>query len=418
MAAIGALAWALLSPASARAEKRPRVPVAVFMVTAPGAEALSPSRHATLLLTMEKALRHDRRLQVIDKDRHLADAAGLVPNDVISEAHGLLVSGEALLRQHKPKLALARLQAAERQLERGLEWIKKRELARAQFLVGVAHAMLGQKKPALAEFERLQTWRPGFVADLSLEPRTVMPLWNQAKKKVTSSPGGSIRITSSPDGALAYVDGHFVGFTPTSAEKLVAGDHYVTYRKLGYRRTVEVVNVSTKVERTVDTKLEETPGAGALEALAQRAAAALGDSRGPSSLDELAEKIHATHIFFVRVPHSGDEHGIYEAFLYAADGSRLLARARAPAGGNKGVNQLFADLTRAIYAQVELTPKPPPPKPKPVTKHGHPLYARWWFWTGLSVLAAGAALPFLWPEKSQGPTCPPGDVCGAVILDF
>jgi len=418
MAAIGVLACAIVVPATARAEKRPRVPVAVFMVTAPGDDALSPSRHATLLLTMEKALHRDHRLQVIDKDRHLADVAGLVPNDVISEAHGLLVSGEALLRKHKPKLALARLQAAERQLERGLEWIKKRELARSQFLVGVAHAILGQKKQALAEFMRLQTWRPGFVADLSIEPRLVMPLWNQAKKKVTSASGGSIRITSSPDGALAYVDGRFVGFTPTSAEKLPSGDHYVTYRKLGYRRTVEVVEVSGQLERSVDTTLTETPGAAALAALAQRAAAALGDSRGPSSLDELATKIAANHIFFVRVPRAGDEHGVYEAFLYAADGSRLLARARAPASGDKGVDQLFGDLARAIYAQVQFERKPPPPPKKKSEKHGKPLYARWWFWTGISVLAAGAALPFLWPEKSQGPSCPPGDVCGAVILDF
>ncbi len=223
---------------------------------------------------------------------------------------------------------------------------------------------------------------------------------------------------STPDGALAYVDGRFVGFTPTSAEKLASGDHYVTYRKLGYRRTVKVVDVSGDVERSVDTKLEETPGASALEALAQRAAAALGDSRGPSSLDELAKKIAATHIFFVRVPRAGDEHGVYEAFLYAADGSRLLARARTAAGGDKGVDQLFGDLARAIYAQVRFTPKPPPPPKKVAKRHGKPLYARWWFWTGLSVLAAGAAVPFLWPEPSKGPSCPPGDVCGAVILDF
>ena len=96
------LVAALLAAGSstARAEEDdPTVSVAVFVVG--GGGALSSAHEATLLLTMEKALENDRRVTVIDRDRALAERAGKVPDDVISEARGLLESGEAMLRAKK-----------------------------------------------------------------------------------------------------------------------------------------------------------------------------------------------------------------------------------------------------------------------------------------------------------------------------
>lgn len=409
---------ALLAGGTAHAEprKRARLPVAVFLVGPDG--PLSPSRHATLLLTMEQALETDRRLEVVDKDRRLTEVAGRVPRDALSEARGLMLSGEALLRKNKAKLGLARLQAAEQQLARALAWARKADLARAQFLVGVAHAMLGDRSRAEAAFLRLLVWRPGFVIDTTIEPGKVFPAWDDARKALAALPGGSLDITSTPDRALAYVDGRFVGFTPTATEGLSQGSHYVTLKKVGYERVVVEAEVSGKVNRKATAELVPTEGADQITTLVAAIAPTLGNARAATELDELARLLGVKQALFVRIPEIGAEDSTYEAFLFTTEDRALIARARGRTTDERGVDQVFGELATAIYAQVvfEPTPVEPTPEPGPRRKDRR-FYQTWWFWTGLGAVAAGATLPFVL-GGDEGPRCPGGAVCGDVLIDF
>src|SRR5690606_14236038 len=145
--AAAAVAIALAAPTAAAAPppaERTRVIAFVLAGDAPGAT------RAALLMAFEHALEREHRLDVVDQDRQLAHQAGLVPRDVIGEARGLLRAGERLLRDGKTGDALARLTAAEQQLQRVLAHTSKRELARAQFLVGAAHAVIGRDADARA----------------------------------------------------------------------------------------------------------------------------------------------------------------------------------------------------------------------------------------------------------------------------
>lgn len=65
---------------------------------------------------------------------------------------------------------------------------------------------------------------------------------------------GNLQITSSPQGALAFVDGRHVGTTPCTARDLVAGYHEVTLVKEGYRTVVETVGV-----RSMETEYKSYP---------------------------------------------------------------------------------------------------------------------------------------------------------------
>ncbi|MEM9488337.1 MAG: hypothetical protein AAGC55_04275, partial [Myxococcota bacterium] len=48
-----------------------------------------------------------------------------------------------------------------------------------------------------------------------------------------------------------------------------------------------------------------------------------------------------------------------------------------------------------------------------------PVYKRWWFWTGLTALAAAAiAVPLVLSSGGGETSCPDGQVCGAVIWSF
>lgn len=406
--------FAATTPPAAGQRADARVRVGVFVTGAD--RPVSPSRQATLLLTLERALEANPRLTVVDKDRILAERAGVIPADVVSEARGLLESGEALLRRQRPKLALVRLQAAVRQLEASLAWVKKQQLARAQFLVGVAHAVLGHDDRARARFVELQIWRPDYTVDTSLQPSLVLPLWESARAQVAELPGGSLEILSRPGRALAYVDGRFVGFTPTTVEGLTEGAHYVTLRKIGYRRAVVRSVVSGKVEERVRADLARSKGADDVSELVASANRRLGESRAPPSVAGLVDIFAIRHALFLRAPERGETR--YELFVYDTRTRKLVARASARTTDERGVEEVFPELARAAYGQISFAPPAPREKARKPARRAGPFYTRWWFWTGLGLAAAGAAVPFLLPDSDPSPSCPTGSVCGEIVLTF
>jgi tetratricopeptide (TPR) repeat protein len=392
------------------------VPVAVFVVPASG--TMSPMRLATLQLTLEDTLERDHRLEVVDIEAALLDRAGQVPAEVVSEARGLLETGEALLLREQPDRALPRLQAAVAQLESLLAFTSKKELARAQFLLGAAHAMRDDRDPAIEAFVALLAWRPEFVADTRIAPGDVLPLFQQAQKRARRLPGGSIQIGSTPDGALAYVDGRFVGFTPTTAEGLPAGRHYVTFKMIGRGRTVQPVEVSSRKEVRVRGSLIDTPGWDELEALVEATAAGLGQVRGPEELAELGRLIGAEQIVVVTAPAAGADGGRYQGFVYDVASRRELASASVAASPE--VERLFAQLVRDLYTTIDLAPEPVTATVAADDGDAMPIYRRWWFWGGAAAAVAVAiAIPLLTgDDEPQGPRCPGGSVCGEVIWEF
>lgn len=411
-----ALASVILTTGPSAEAGDERVPVAVFVASPDG--KVGKARRATLLLTMEEALDADHRLDVIDKDTQLAEGAGFVPKEVISEARGMLGSGEAMLLKGRAKAALTRLQTAEAQLSSALAYVSKREVARAQFLVGAAQAILGKENAARKTFIRLQVWRPDFVADTSIEPGAVMPIWEEATERVSRLDGGSIEVTSQPSGALAYVDGAFIGFTPTTAEGLVAGDHYVTFKAVGYARVVKKVTVSAAKQNTVTTELVRSPSSDAVDELVDELLPSLGDSKAPESMERLASLLGIRHAVFVVVPPPNEE-GEYRAFVYDTATRERLSAARAPASAE--VETTFGEMAIALYASLILEPieeEIAEETPKRDDR-GAPFYKKWWFWTAVGAVAATAiTVPLIIDGGAESPTCPPGSVCGDVIWDF
>jgi len=238
---VGVVAGAIaLTPAradegDAAGGDRGEVELAVVVTGADGVK-LPGVRRATVQVSMERALKRDRRLIVVDKDDRLAARAGRLPADVVAEARALVSSGEELLRRGQAEAALLKLQGASTQLARVLAWTQKQELARAQFLLGAAQVLTGDAKAAQATFVALLAWRPEMVADADIEPTKVLPVWEKARKQAARLAGGSIEIETAPAGALAYVDGKLIGFTPTVVEGLAVGVHYVTLRRDGHER--------------------------------------------------------------------------------------------------------------------------------------------------------------------------------------
>jgi len=416
-AALCLLCW-LVPPSPAFADP-PTPKTAVSFVLSD--EPMNRATRATLELTFDKALKQDDRIQVLDEDLQLAERAGEIPGDVAAEARGLLATGEALVKKGRANDALARLIPAESQLERLLPYVKKRELARTQFLIGVAHAMNGKRDDARSAFVRLMTWRSGFELDTSLEPGKVIPIWDEAKKLVERLPTSTIRIRSEPDAALAYVDGEFAGFTPTSKKQLIVGTHYVTVRAQGHQRQVQRVAVEPDRNSFVRVELGRSPHADELASALAQVQRQLGDASIEVPAKTLHELLGADHGVFVHV-RSGAAGG-YDAYVYALPSGRRLAHAEMTIGDGDDPEAKFVELAETLYGEVFRVDLSAPRKPKQTrhTDSGPAFYQKWWFWTGVGVVAAAVAVPLLLPEDTGdggSNSCPGGHVCGDVVFSW
>lgn len=412
-------------PAPARATKpaEPLAKVAVVVLTAsPDDKPLTATRAATVQVSMEHALATDPRLDVIDLDEGLAESGGAVPKDAVAEARALVASGEELLRRGQPKQALLKLEGAATQLAGVLAWAQKQELAQAQFLRGAAHAALGEDKAAIDEFVALIAWRPDFAADPTIVPGKVIPLWDKAQARARKLPGGSVELTTSPAGAMAYADGRFVGFTPTTVEALPVGTHYLTVRARGYQKAVVAVRISDKKPVTSAVTLAPSPRAAQLEEDLVALRGGLGATQMPAevqaTLGDLSDLLGVDQLVVLLAPPVGGDK-VYKAYVYGAVGGMRLAQAETKVG-DEGLDDALGRLGVDLYKQVSFAPPPPPPPPRrPRVAGARPFYKTWWFWSGVGAAALGiAAGALIIHERDSGPSCPAGDSCGVIVLRF
>jgi hypothetical protein len=395
--------------------------VAVVVTAAPDVK-LPAARRATIQVSVERALKRDKRLIVVDKDDRLAARAKRVPLDVVNEARALLSSGDELLRRGQAKAALLKLEGASVQLARVLAWTQKQELARAQFLLGAAQALTGDTKAATATFVTLLAWRPDAVADADIEPQVILPLWEKAQEKAAKLPGGSIDINTTPGGALAYVDGKLAGFTPTVVEGVAAGTHYVTLRRDGHERRVEAIKVSDKAPVKMNVKLEASRRgadlANAERSVADGLGAALAPAEAQAGFAAIGELLAVEQVVVVAAE-KGE--GKYQLYVYSTDGGARLAQ-RALTVGDRELEDAFADTVEPLYEDVAKAKVKVVKRPRPKKKGSRaPAFIRSkWFWiTAGGVAAVGITTGLILSRDPSEPlTCPAGTSCGEVIFRF
>lgn len=421
-----AVAAALCAPPAARADDGgadPKAEVAVtVVVTAADGVKLGAARKATVAVSMERALRRDRRLDVIDQDDRLAARAKAIPEDAVAEARALASTGEAMLRRDQAKAAVLKLQGATAQLAAVLAWTQKQDLARAQLYLGTAQAIAGDTKGALATFVALQIWRPDQLPDPDLAPATVLPLWEKAQAQVKKLAQGSLAIQTSPAGALAYVDGRMVGFTPTTVDGLVEGVHYVTLRRAGSVRRIEPVTISAKAPAQLSALLEPSAGAPDLADGIALLDDGLGEpiarAQAQAGLATVGDMLGVEQVAVVEV-RPGE--GTYRVYVYAVDGGARLGMTDVKVG-DRDLEDAFAAAGVELYKQVAAAKVVVKPKKcGPRGPRGPSIFTRWWFWTGVgTVVAAGIAVPVVMKltDGPDGPTCPGGASCGSVVFRF
>src|SRR5262249_15539580 len=136
------------------------------------------------------------------------------------------------------------------------------------------------------------------------------------KKFASKMARGSLEIRSEPAGAQAFVDGRFIGATPVSAEGLLVGRHFVTFKREGYQKAVVRAQVSAKRQETVSADLRRSEKYLLLQQSIDRARTEFGVGTASSSMQDLRAFLFIDQVVFVRMsgqlPHLEVEGALYD----------------------------------------------------------------------------------------------------------
>ena len=375
---------------AAHAEGPQPVPVTSFLLAHPG---LDDQSLVPVMRALDDGLKRNPRLDFKDLDTRLADFAQEVPQEQIDQGRQLLQEGQKALTALEMGVAIKKLEQAIDILSKVLPYIKKAELADAMMALGAAHFENGDKREARTTVLRLLTWRNDYTVDINKYPPALLGAVEDARKEVDKARRGSLEIRSEPAGAQAYVDGRFVGVTPTPAEGLPVGEHWVTLKKEGYKKAVMPATVSAKVQQAASFVLERSSKYLLVEQALKSVEKDLGAQQLDASVDNLKEVLFVDHGIFVRATAAAPGFMKVDSFLYDLRSRKLLARVTRDVKQGEADKQL-QPLASQLYVDVsyEAELKAPTDAPPPKVVERRKFYKTWWFWTACGVAVTGVVL--------------------------
>ena len=404
--AMTVLLYGVAPPAHAGPTKT-RAKVTVFLM--PQGE-IDPKKAARVTHAIVKAMHDNGNLKVKDPDKLLVEFAGEIPSRTISRAKSDLKKGIFLIKGGNANEAAAKLRGSLAGLEEALAFVKKSLLARAYMALGVALAEAGRRKEAYNTFVRLLVWRPRVRYNTSEFGSRHLPLFARAQEAARRLPRGSVELATEPNGAKAYVDGRFVGITPTTAFGVTSGVHYATFKREGYIKASKRIEVSGTMQKKYSKELKSSDKYLLLKQSLETAKGELGKKNATQAMTDLRSFLFIDQVVFARVRQLGDGQLHVQAYLYDLRSKQLLNQATQTIPGNKLSS--VKKLTGLLYVNVRYdgslaAPEEPPPPPPPKRT---PFYKTWWFWSAVAVGTAAIVVPSI-VIPGQTTSCEDGSRC-------
>jgi hypothetical protein len=363
-----------------------------------------------IIRQIDEGLKRNTRLEMKDLDTRLAEFAQEVPQEQIDRGRAELADGQKALASLELPTAIRKLNAAVDDLSKVLPYIKKQELADAMMSLAVAHYENGDKRAFKSALTRLLTWRSDYKYDANKNPPMLIGTVEDVRREVEKAKRGSLDIRSDPPAAQAYVDGKYIGVTPTFAEGLPVGEHWVTLKKEGYRKAVTAAQASAKSQVVVNIPLERSGKYLLVEQALKSIDKTLGEDTLDASADNLKEVLFVDHAVFVRAKPGAAGMIDLELFLYDVRTRKKLARTTKSIAVD---DNTVAELPGALYVNVKYEEEELAPKDAPLPKQVErkPFYKTWWFWTAAGVAVVGIVAAGVAIAETQPKTCGGGNFC-------
>ncbi len=369
---------------------------------------------------MSDVLKRNPRLDQKELDVRLAEFAQEMPFDQVELARTAYQNGREAFNKLELDSAILTLSDAVDQLIAVLPYIKKQELADAMMALAVAQQQRNKIPAMQSTLRRLVTWRPTYQVDSDQFPPAINDPLEAARSYQTQQPQGLVKVLSEPTGAQVFVDGEFAGTAPMTVEHLTVGEHYITFKKLGFKRGLRVANISKDRPAQVLGKLDRSEKFLLVEQAIARVGPTMGQKRLDKVVDNLRETLFLDHAIFLRMQRtatlsSGVEDVTVSAYLYDLRSRSLLSEKSEKVRVQNGVpaEGAMALLADKLYEGVDYdsVEQRPDDAPIPVAVQQTPLYKKWWFWTAIGVVVAGGASALAVGLTLREPSCPDGNTC-------
>lgn len=367
-----------------------RVKVAVFIFP----ELAMDARIATEITAgIRRGIRADRRLEWIDPSSVIETAV----EEETPSARGsnLLAQAIEYSQAGRWRNVVAALDDAIDAFESDLNNARRRDLVDATMLWGAAQCQMRRTRVCESAFRRVVTFRENVDYDRDILPTAPESVFDQVRDDTLEGPRGSLRIETEPPGAEVFVDGRFVGASPARAESLLAGDHYVTLKMVGYERQVQRVTVQTGFEDMVTFELLQLDNYIALQHALEPAREEIGRPRAGDGIRGLRGTLYADQVVLGEVSRIGDgEEFNLNLYLYDLRTNHGLRRIERRLNWEVANLAEAEELTAELYRDVDLTGRIRPAEdelPLP-PRTPDPFYRTWWFWTIVGVVIIGTSI--------------------------
>jgi hypothetical protein len=390
------------------AEARPRLPVNAVMMPLDG----TTQTHATTLaIGARRAIEGDERLRYVDPVDVMSDTS--VPDDIQAAMDDLDAIAD-LLRSGNAAAAQQRAAAAINVFEMALVVVKRASLTDAYLLEAAAQCMLNRRRQCQEGFARVVTFRERVEYDESRYPPQFAQTFAQVRDRVLAGPRVTVEIVTDPEGAEVFVDGRSYGPSPAVADGLLVGDHFVTIKRVGYEKLIARVTATEGPRATARFPLQRAQNALLLERDLGRLPSELGRDQAGPVVTGVGAYLLANQIVFGLVRPSGTAPGNLDVALFVYDMRTKfrLAEARATVPPTVDGATAVQEMVAQMYTRVDLSGRVEAPEEPEVSGGGGgpavstPLYARWWFWTAIGVVAASVLVVALTVDTS--PDVPAG----------
>lgn len=277
--------------------------------------------------------------------------------------------------------------------EQNLPVVRRSQLIDAYMLAAVARCQTRATRECEERIRGIVAFREGLTYDEERYGTGAREVFDRARSRALSGARGTLVVETEPAGAEVYIDGRSYGPSPVTAEGLLAGQHYVTIKELGYEKLIARADVRPgrpvqarfQLQRNVRSQLVVSPEA---QAALRRE---LGETRAGDAIRSLGSTLGTTQVIIgVLRPAAGGQVHV-ELFLYHVHTRLLQAQRELTMTTDEAGMETARRAAVELYRGVDMSGGIEAPRDALGLGDGArtlELHEQWWFWT---ILATGVA---------------------------
>lgn len=407
LAAAQVLALALVWGAGAPAQARPDGATVSSTVVVVAEEGTSRADATQITAGVRAGLRAISDVEYIDAvDLLSAEDTPRELLDALDEIEAL----KADLRRGSAPGAGKRAEALYAILGKYAALTKRTALIDGLMLVALAACDDRNDEACDGGFRRVVAIREDMVYDTASYPKRHLDRFTKVQSEfLERGARGTLEIATEPLGAEVFVDGRSHGPSPAVVPGLLAGEHFVTAKAVGFAKALEVARVRGNQAAAVSVELPTNERALLLENDLPRVGKEVGEPRAGKAISGLAAYLFAQQVVIVaaRRRAAGELEALF--YLYDLRTKFLLnsVQANVPADGD--LSKAAERATRDLYEGVDREGAVDAPE-DPQAKSAPAFYERWWFWAAVGVVAVsgGVAIGVAASSGGEGGGAPSG----------